>query len=64
VNKWVIFSGWGQCCELSVRRQEGHLACPKPVQLIAKLEVWAIAQRDGRRAQYRWRPLFNAAEFG
>ena len=57
----MIFSGWGQCCELSVRRQEGHLACQKPVQLIAKLEMWAIAQRDGRRAQYRWRPLFNAA---
>ena len=24
----------------------------------------ANAQRDGRSAQYRWRPLFNAAEFG
>jgi len=22
------------------------------------------AQRDGRRAEYRWRPLFNAAKFG
>jgi len=22
--------------------------------------MWANAQRDGRPAQYRWRPLFNA----
>ena len=26
--------------------------------------MWVNAQRDGRRAEYRWRPLFNAAEFG
>jgi len=29
-----------------------------------KLEMWAIVQRDGRPAEYRWRPLFNAAKFG
>ena len=29
-----------------------------------KLEMWANAQRDGRLAQYRWCPLFNAAKFG
>ena len=29
-----------------------------------ELEVWANAQRDGRPAEYRWRPLFNAAKFG
>ena len=29
-----------------------------------KLEVWANAQRDGRPAEYTWRPLFNAAKFG
>ena len=23
--------------------------------------MWAGAQRDGRPAEYRWRPLFNAA---
>ena len=28
------------------------------------LEMWANAQRDGRPAEYRWRPLFNAAKFG
>jgi len=26
--------------------------------------MWANAQRDGCPAQYRWRPLFNAAKFG
>jgi len=26
-----------------------------------KTRMWADAQRDGRRAEYRWRPLFNAA---
>jgi len=26
--------------------------------------MWANAQRDGRPAAYRWRPLFNAAKFG
>ena len=26
--------------------------------------MWANAQRDGRAAEYRWRPLFNAAKFG
>ena len=28
---------------------------------IIKLEMWANAQCDGRPAEYRWRPLFNAA---
>jgi len=26
-----------------------------------QLEMWASAQRDARPAEYRWRPLFNAA---
>jgi len=28
------------------------------------LGMWANAQRDGRPAEYRWRPLFNATKFG
>jgi len=31
---------------------------------IIKLEMWANAQRDGRRVKYRWRPLFNVTKFG
>jgi len=26
--------------------------------------MWANAQRDGRPAEYRLRPLFNAVKFG
>ena len=29
-----------------------------------KTRMWANAQRDGHPAEYRWRPLFNAAKFG
>ena len=28
---------------------------------IIRTRMWANAQRDGRPAEYRWRPLFNAA---
>jgi len=31
---------------------------------IYETRMWANAQRDGRPAKYRWRPLFNAAKFG
>jgi len=31
---------------------------------IEQTKRWANAQRDGRSAEYRWRPLFNAAKFG
>ena len=34
------------------------------MQDLKQLEMWANAQRDGRPAEYRWRPLFNAAKFG
>jgi len=30
----------------------------------SQLQMWANAQRDGRSAEYRWRPLFNAAKLG
>jgi len=29
-----------------------------------KTRMWANAQRDGRPVEYRWRPLFNTAQFG
>ena len=48
------------------QQQQGAAAlnvnvCPLNVD---ELEMWANAQRDGRPAEYRWRPLFNAAKFG
>jgi len=42
-----------------VREQSGKIGKNQ-----GKLEMWANAQRDGRLAEYRWRPLFNAAKFG
>jgi len=32
--------------------------------LTNKSRMWANAQGDGRPAEHRWRPLFNAAKFG
>jgi len=29
-----------------------------------RITMWANAQRDGRPAEYRGRPLINAAKFG
>jgi len=34
------------------------------LQLLILTRMWANAQRDGRPAEHRWRPLFNAAKFG
>ena len=39
-------------------------ASPLVSEYRLKLEMWANAQGDGRPAEHRWRPLFNAAKFG
>ena len=39
----------------------------RPITTTAKIKktrMWANAQRDGRPVECRWRPLFNAANFG
>ena len=36
----------------------------KKAQKYTELEIWANAQRDGRPAEHRWRPVVNAAKFG
>jgi len=38
--------------------------CLHTRQKYNELEMWANEQRDGRPAEYRWLPLFNAAKFG
>ena len=40
------------------------MAVSKTEKQALTLEMWASAQCDGRPAEYRWRPLFNAAKFG
>ena len=57
-------------CRLTaqINIQTGHLrdVLPSQSQALKKLsqkqlEMWANAQPDGRPAEYRWRPLLNAA---
>jgi len=38
--------------------------CTNIVTHKTKLEMWDNAQRDGRPAEHRWRPLFNTAKLG
>jgi len=57
------FSGPGQVLGQTFRYASFQVfahTCTLPM----KLEMWANAQRDGRPAEYRWRPLFNATKFG
>jgi len=44
--------------------QAGRLRLLLTLAKTYKTRMWANAQRDGRPAEYRWRPLFNAAKFG
>ena len=37
--------------------------CKNVIKIIIT-RMWANAQPDGRPAEHRWRPLFNAAKFG
>jgi len=52
------FFGWRQMMAFNELQQ---VRGPRYTE---ELEMWANAQRDGRPAEYGWRPLFNAAKFG
>jgi len=56
----------GNLVELEENCAENDIAIAEMLQNqeYGKTRVWANAQRDGRPAEYRWRPLFNAAKFG
>ena len=41
-----------------------HLGVIIIYQKVITTRMWANAQRDGRPAEYTWRPLFNATKFG
>jgi len=57
---------------LSVRKHHVLQCIERQVTLLKRAmtafekltRMWANAQRDGRPAEYRWRPLFNVAKFG
>jgi len=57
---------WGDMLTSSLSKQtrklKPHRSCSSTETRSTRL--WANAQRDGRPAEYRWRPLFNAAKFG
>ena len=44
----------------------GPIALPGPLKwsMTTITRMWANAQRDGRPAEYWWRPVLNAAKFG
>ena len=46
------------------KKVKGHKLMQRISGKKAITRMWANAQRDGRPAEYRWRPLFNAAKFG
>ena len=48
----------------STQRFPRYLSDKQNEKKTNKLEMWANAERDGHPAEYRWRPLFNAAKFG
>jgi len=48
--------------KLHLLTQMLHAVLPTNTQNRLKLEMWVDAQPDGRPAEYRWRPLFNAAK--
>jgi len=55
------YRGAHTLCVWSLVRQTGSRLTFGVTEL--QLEMWANAQRDGRPAERRWRPLFNAAEY-
>jgi len=54
--------GWG--AKLRLSHFDFGIELQRIRVIYVELEMWANAQRDGRPAEYRWRPLFNAAKFG
>jgi len=58
---------WVVQLEMRVRLVNMHVNVRQKVEIYKEhntTRMWANAQRDGRPAEYRWRPLFNAAKFG
>jgi len=55
-QRHTVFSDrncWHKC-------QVSYFVCT----LVSNTRMWANVQPDGRPAEHRWRPLFNAAKFG
>ena len=48
----------------SSRQHQSYDDCLDDKRKDYQTRMWANVQRDGRPAEYRWYPLFNAANFG
>jgi len=69
-NVWCLVSGkrrayrfkWfcGKCDYVNY----GPPSSARTNDRVEESRMWADAQHDGRPAEYRWRPLLNAAKFG
>jgi len=66
---WMMTTSWSSphACVAETTLRAAWVVDQKRFSLGVKqtpTRMWANAQRDGRPAEYRWRPLFNAANFG
>ena len=59
-----LYTGLNSFYTVSQKVPTFKLSVDLSLSNLKQLEMWANAQRDGRPAEYRWRPLFNAAKFG
>jgi len=64
INITTVLLFWTIFCMLLVTDKysiASYLLC---LLSMRNTRMWANAQRDGRSAKYRWRPLFNTTKFG
>ena len=52
------------CSDDDYLTEGGDLEEPVSFNKTVETRMWANAQPDGRPAEHRWRPLFNAVKFG
>jgi len=62
LNENVFEADWFR--QFTCIRPTGCTAVILWTESFCTLEMWANDQCDGRPAEHRWRPLFNAAKFG
>jgi len=64
VRSWHLLCQFSQQCAGADHFQFLYLQLEWTMVKQFHTRMWANAQRDSRPAEYRWRPLFNAAKFG
>jgi len=59
-NQSILWANYCVHCHTHAGYINHVITC---VDIPPATRMWANAQRDGHPAEYRWRPLFNAAKF-